>query len=78
MRVCDDLKARLVDDGRPVTEIAKKLEVGRPAVSNMLNGRASISIEMALKIEMVFGLSAHEILHRQLDEQIADAKGEAP
>jgi antitoxin HigA-1 len=37
--------------GLTVTEAAKALQVTRPALSALLNGRASLSPEMALRIE---------------------------
>ena len=40
-----------------VTEVAKMLGVGRPALSNLLNGKAALSPEMAMRIERVFGIS---------------------
>ena len=36
----------------------------------MLNGKAVLSIELAYRIQKVFGLTARELLHRQLDEQL--------
>ena len=48
-----------------VTAAAKLLGVGRPALSNFLNGRTSATKEMAVKIEQAFGLSAHKILTMQ-------------
>ena len=34
-----------------MTEAAKKLGVGRPALSNLLNGNASLSHNMAVRLE---------------------------
>lgn len=41
-------------DGRSVTEVAKHLGVTRPALSRVLNGRASVSADMALRISEAF------------------------
>lgn len=41
--------------GLPVTEAAKQLGVSRVALSRVLNGRAAISPEMALRIEAWLG-----------------------
>jgi plasmid maintenance system antidote protein VapI len=57
---------------RTVDEIAKELEVARPTLSKVINGRAGLSIEMAMKLERRCGLDARRLLHEQLDEQIAD------
>lgn len=42
--------------GLNVTEAAKQLDVSRVALSRVLNGRAAISPEMALRIEAWLGL----------------------
>jgi len=34
-----------------VTDLSKKLDIGRPALSNVLNGSASLSIDLALTLE---------------------------
>jgi plasmid maintenance system antidote protein VapI len=60
-----------VKEGLSVTDAAKKLEIGRPALSNVLNGNASLSIDLALKIENVFGLDARELLIKQVNEGLA-------
>jgi antitoxin HigA-1 len=41
--------------GLSVSEAADILGVGRPALSNLLNGHAGLSAEMALRIEKAFG-----------------------
>jgi addiction module HigA family antidote len=41
--------------GLTVTEAAKQLDVSRVALSRLLNGRAAISPEMALRIEAWLG-----------------------
>ena len=41
-----------------VTEAAKRLGVTRQALSALLNGRAGISAEMALRLEVALGTSA--------------------
>lgn len=41
-----------------VTEAAKRLGVTRQALSALLNGRAGISAEMALRLEAALGTSA--------------------
>jgi antitoxin HigA-1 len=50
------LKAELVEvNGLTVTEVAGLLKVSRQAVSNIINEKADISPEMALRIALVFG-----------------------
>lgn len=41
-------------EGRSVTEVARHLGVTRPALSRILNGKAGISAEMALRISEAF------------------------
>lgn len=73
--VAENLKAALITKtGRTVTEIANQLEMSRPAFSNVLNGNASLSIELALKLETTFGLNARQLLIAQLDKQIAEVR----
>jgi antitoxin HigA-1 len=40
--------------GRSVTDVAKHLEVARPSLSRVLNGRASVSADMALRLAEAF------------------------
>lgn len=54
-----------------VTEAADFLLVGRPAFSNLLNGNADLSYEMAVRLEKAFGLNKEELLlmQKNYDEQ---------
>ena len=44
-----------------VTDAAKRLGVGRPALSNLLNGNASLSHEMAVRLEKTFGADSQHL-----------------
>jgi antitoxin HigA-1 len=71
------LKAELIEaSGLTVTEIAGKLRVSRQAISNIINKRADISPEMAVRIATVFGGSPDIWLRLQAkyDLQIATRK----
>lgn len=48
-----------------VTAAARLLGVGRPALSNLLNGRAGMTPDMAARIERGFGVSAQRLLEMQ-------------
>ncbi len=61
--------------GLTVTEAAKALEVTRPALSALLNGRASLSPEMALRVEKAFGVKMDTLLRMQTAFEIAEARG---
>ena len=42
-------------EGRTITEVARHLGVTRPALSRVLNGKAGVSADMALRISEAFG-----------------------
>lgn len=58
-----------------VTEAAKVLGVSRPALSALLNGRAALSPDMALRIEKAFGAKMDTLLRMQTAYEIAEARG---
>lgn len=60
-----------------VGEAATALGVTRTALSALLNGRASLSPEMAIRIEKAFGLEMERLLHLQTDWDVAQAKSRA-
>jgi len=51
--------------GLTVTEAAKLLGVGRPALSNFLNEKAALSADMAVRLEKSFGLKRDNLLQAQ-------------
>ena len=57
-----------------VTQAAELLGVGRQALSAVMNGRAGLSAEMALRIEKAFGVSMDLLLKMQLQFDIARAR----
>ena len=57
-----------------VSRAAAILGVGRPALSALLNGRAGLSPEMALRIEKAFGPRMDHLLRMQLAHDIAKAR----
>ncbi|MFY1706266.1 HigA family addiction module antitoxin [Tritonibacter scottomollicae] len=59
------IKKNVIPEKVSVTAAAKTLGVGRPALSNLLNGKSSLSSDMAAKIEKAFGHSAKELLDLQ-------------
>jgi addiction module HigA family antidote len=48
-----------------VKDAAKLLGVGRPALSNLLNGNAALSQEMAVRLEKAFGVDQQKLLELQ-------------
>ena len=57
-----------------VTEAAGVLRVTRPTISKLLNGKADLSPEMALRIEKAFGVSMDTLLRMQVSYDIAQAR----
>lgn len=51
--------------GVSVTEAARALGISRKTLSAILNGRAGISPEMAVRLSMAFGTSAESWLNHQ-------------
>jgi addiction module HigA family antidote len=60
-----------------VTDAAKALGVTRPALSALLNERAALSPEMALRIEKAFGVSMDTLMRMQNSYDIAQARRRA-
>lgn len=52
-----------------ISEAAKMLYVGRPALSRLLNGKADLSVEMACAFEDVFRYSGLALLEMQTQEE---------
>lgn len=48
-----------------VKEAAERLAVGRPALSNFLNGKSALSTEMAIRLERAFRADRQELLAMQ-------------
>ena len=55
------IRERVIPADMLVKDAAKLLGVGRPALSNLLNGKAALSPRMAARMEKAFGASAEEI-----------------
>lgn len=69
------LKAEIVEPyGLSVTLAAEKLGVTRQAMSGLLNGRAGLSAEMAIRFEKAFGLSADTLLRMQAAHDLVAAR----
>lgn len=57
--------------GLSVTAAAVALGVSRPALSSLLNGKAGLSGEMALRIEKAFGVKMDTLMRMQSAYEIA-------
>ena len=60
--------------GLSVTDAARILGITRPALSALLNERASLSSELALRIEKAFGVSMDTLMRMQNSYDIAQAR----
>ena len=58
-----------------ITEGAKRLGVGRQTLSNLVNAKASISIEMAYRLSKAFGSTPETWLGMQLAFDLAQSRG---
>lgn len=63
--------------GLTVTEAARALGVTRAALSALLNGRASLSPDMALRIEKAFGPKMDTLMRMQASYDIAETRDRA-
>ena len=54
-----------------VTAAAAALHVSRPALSSLLNGKADLSGDMALRIEKAFGVKMDTLMRMQASYDIA-------
>ena len=59
------VRKSVIPAGMTVTEAAKRLDVGRPALSNFLNGRSGLSAGMAVRLEKAFGADRRRLLEMQ-------------
>lgn len=57
-----------------VTEAAQALGVTRPALSNFLNRKASLSPEMAIRLDKAFGVDMETLMRMQNSYDIAQAR----
>src|SRR5260370_33314351 len=59
------IKSEVIPPGISVNKAAEMIGVGRPALSNLLNGKAALSPEMALRLEKAFGVKRDLLLAKQ-------------
>lgn len=69
------IRHHILPRGLSVSDAARQLGVGRPALSNLLNGKALLSRSMALKLQEQFGADAEDLV-RQQDALLEKARGD--
>src|SRR5580704_10745943 len=71
----DFIRTEIVEAaGLTVTAAAKALRVSRPALSSLLNGNASLSGDMALRIEKAFGVQMDTLMRMQSSYDIVQTR----
>ena len=69
------IREHVIPIGMSVTDAAKRLGVGRPALSNLLNGNSSLSPDMAVRLEKSFGIDRQKLLDIQAAFDRYDRQG---
>jgi addiction module HigA family antidote len=68
----DFIRTEIIEPaGLSVSAAATVLHVSRPALSSLLNGKANLSGEMALRIEKAFGVKMDTLMRMQSNYDIA-------
>jgi len=71
----DFIRTEIIDPaGLSVTAAAAALQVSRPALSSLLNSKADLSGEMALRIEKAFGVKMETLMRMQSAFDIAETR----
>jgi addiction module HigA family antidote len=71
----DFIRTEIVEPaGLSVTDAAKALKVSRPALSSLLNSKAGLSGDMALRIEKAFGVKMDTLMRMQSAYDIAQTR----
>jgi addiction module HigA family antidote len=71
----DFIRTEIVEQaGLTVTAAAGALGVSRPALSSLLNGKASLSGDMALRIEKAFAVRMDTLMRMQSAYEIAQTR----
>lgn len=68
------IRAEVIPRGMSVTKAAKLMGVGRPALSNLLNGNASLSPEMASRLEKAFHVPRADLMAMQARFDATEAR----
>jgi addiction module HigA family antidote len=73
------IRSEVIPPGMSVTTAAKLMGIGRPALSNLLNGNAALSADMAARLEKAFKkFTRKQLLDMQAEYDAAQAKTKAP
>ncbi len=70
------IRQRVIPAGMTVTAAAVRLDVSRVALSNLLNGRASLSRQMAVRLKTAFGADLDELFRIQAEAESGRRRAE--
>ena len=71
----DFIRTEIIEPaGLSVTAAAAALQVSRPALSSLLNGRTDLTGNMALRVEKAFGVKMDTLMRMQSSYDIAQAR----
>ena len=71
----DSIRTEIIEPaGLSATAAAAALQVSRPALSSLLNGRADLSGDMALRIDKGFGVKVDTLMRMQASYDIAQIR----
>ena len=70
----DFIRTEIVEPAGLSVTAAAALRVSRPALSSLLNGKADLSGDMALRIEKAFGVRMDTLLRMQAAYDIAQTR----
>ena len=68
------IRSEVIPSGMSVTKAAQLTGVGRPALSNLLNGNAALSADMAARLEKAFKYPLKDLMEMQARYDAAQAK----
>ncbi|MRR07494.1 MAG: addiction module antidote protein, HigA family, partial [Deltaproteobacteria bacterium] len=71
------VRENIIPVGMSVKDAAKRLGIGRPALSNFLNGKSALSSEMAVRLEKAFGAERKRLLDMQSAYDLEDQRASA-
>lgn len=75
VHVGDWLKTEIVEPyGFTIKALAEHFGVSRQALSTLLNGRAALSADMAIRFEKAFGVKADTLMRMQTSYELARAR----
>ena len=70
----DFIRTEIIEPAGLSVTAAASLQVSRPALSSLLNGKADLSGDMALRIEKAFGVKMDTLIRMQSAYDIAQTR----